>query len=283
MRAIAAIPGSRSNRPILTPSERRLLGVLLLSCAIWVAAARPAAASCDGNPGRSGTFTIEAASAKRTFVARVPTGLDGKTPGPVMFAFHPFGMNAQYMASRVPSRFWPEAIVIYPDGLSRPGGPLSASWHNRPGDMDDRDVRFFDAMLAWLQTNHCIDPRRVFVMGYSNGAGLAYVLACERADAIAGIAIAAGRLSCAPTAPKPIIISHGTRDQTIGYEQAIESSLAWSKRNGCAAPKPGVNGCVAAASCTSAAVTLCTYAGGHEYDSSFTQALVNFFKSVPPK
>lgn len=249
----------------------------------WIAGAAPALALCDGAPGRSGTFTIDAASATRTFVARVPSTADGRTPLPVMFAFHPFGMNAQYMASRVPSRFWPEAIVIYPDGLARPGGPLSPSWQNRPGDLENRDVQFFDAMLAWLQANHCVDLRRVFVMGYSNGAGLAYVLACERPDAIAGLAIAAGRLACPPSASKPIIISHGTRDQTIGYEQAVESSRAWSARNACTPPKPGVNGCVAAASCGSAAVKLCTYAGGHEYDSSFTQALVDFFKAVPAK
>ena len=116
----------------------------------------------------------------------------------------------------------------------------SGSWpHGRDGagELEDRDVHFFDGMLAWLRANHCIDDRRVFVMGYSNGAALSYVLACERAGAIAGIGIASGRPTCAPAVAKPIIISHGTRDQTIGYEQAIQAVQMWSERNGCAAPE----------------------------------------------
>jgi polyhydroxybutyrate depolymerase len=242
-----------------------------------------AVASCGAAPGRSGSFTIEVGTARRTFVARVPAAADGRTAVPVLFAFHPFGTNAQYMASRVPSRFWPEAILVYPDGFSRPGGPASPSWQNQPGDLGDRDVAFFDGMLAWLREHHCIDDRRVFVMGYSNGAALATVLACVRPQVVAGLATASGRLACTPASPMPAIVSHGTRDTTVGYEQAVASVRAWSQQNGCSAPPAGVNGCVAATSCQSAPVSLCSYPGGHEYNPAFTQLLVDFFKALPAK
>jgi polyhydroxybutyrate depolymerase len=199
-----------------------------------------------------------------------------------MFAFHPYGMNAQYMVSRVSGRVWPDAIMIYPEGLSRGGGPLAPAWQGRPGEMGDRDILFFDATLDWLRAHHCVDERRVFVLGYSNGAGLASLLACERAGAIAGAAMAAGRPACAPGSSKPVIISHGMRDQTIGYEQAIQAAQVWSKRNGCSAPpKVGAPGCFAAASCTSAPTTMCTHTGGHEYDSTFTRSVADFFKALP--
>src|SRR6185503_13384235 len=92
------------------------------------------------------------------------------------------------------------------------------AWQGRSGELGDRDLKFFDAMLMWLSTNACVDEKRVFVLGYSNGAGLAYLLACERADRLAGIAIVSGRMECTPTHAKPTILTHGVADATIGYE-----------------------------------------------------------------
>ena len=196
---------------------------------------------------------------------------------PVVFAFHPFGMNAQYMQARAPiPRAWPEAVVVYPEGSGLP-----PSWQNRPGDHGDRDLHFFDAMLAWLHEHACVDDGRVFVMGYSNGAGLAYAIGCARANVIAGLAIVSGRPGCTPKQPKPIIIRHGTHDATIGYAQAIAASEAVASANACKAPpKPGAAGCVEAAGCASGRVVLCTDDGGHEYNPAFTAEAVQFLKSI---
>jgi polyhydroxybutyrate depolymerase len=194
----------------------------------------------------------------------------------VLLVFHPFGMNAQYMEARVSSRVWPDAIMVYPEGVRGPGGP---SWQGRSGDAGDRDVAFFDAIVEWLDTHECIDRRRVFVMGYSNGAGLAGVLSCARASAIAGVALASGRPACQPESSRPVIIGHGLRDQTIGYDQAVRAAQAWSTINGCKAPpRSGTPGCSSATACTSAPVTLCTYEGGHEYNAAFSKAVGEFLK-----
>ena len=185
----------------------------------------------------AGAQSLDVAGARRTFVVRSAAEGDPKTAAPVVFALHPFGMNAQYMQTRAPiGRSWPAAITVFPDGLGRGGGNMAPSWQGRPGELGDRDLAFFDAMLQWLDEKGCIDKSRVFVLGYSNGAGLAYLLACERRAAVAGVAIAAGRLGCQPAASKPVIMSHGVGDRTIGYESAIESSQAWAGVNGCAAP-----------------------------------------------
>ncbi len=238
-------------------------------------------AACDGAPAPAGAQTLEVAGAQRAFVVRLPAPYDGRTPAPVVLAFHPFGMNAQYMQARAPiGRAWPEAIAVYPEGLGRPGS-AAPSWQGRPGELADRDVAFFDALVAWLDQRACIDRARVFVLGYSNGAGLAHLLACTRAQAVAGAAIAAGRLSCVPEASKPIILGHGVRDTTIDYATGLEAARAWARVNRCTAPpRAGAPGCVGGDQC-GAATTFCTHPGGHEYDPAFTRAAVEFFKAVP--
>jgi polyhydroxybutyrate depolymerase len=237
-----------------------------------------AGAACDGSSAPSGPVTLDVDSTPRLFLARVPSAADGRTRAPVVFAFHPFGMNAQYMESRVPGRMWPEAIMLFPEGSRGPGGP---SWQGRPGEAADRDLRFFDAMLAWLDERQCVDRSRVFVMGYSNGAGFANVLACARSDRVAGIALAAGRPTCAAGTPKPVIIGHGLRDQTAGYTQAVQAARAWSTVNACRMPPAtGATGCAVASGCARGAVTMCTYPGGHEYNTAFTRTFLEFFQGV---
>jgi polyhydroxybutyrate depolymerase len=259
---------------------------LLLWLLILVPGVRSAtAATCSGTPGAAGTIDLKMGAFTRTFVVRVPATYDARTPGPLIFLFHPFGMNAQYMQGRVQiPRIWPEAIAVYPNGMPRIGegaGGLQPAWQTRPGELDDRDLAFFDAMLDYLRANHCFDEKRVFVMGYSNGAGLASVLACERARFIAGVAIASGSLACAPAEARPVILSHGLRDSTVAYGRAVDAARAWASRDGCSGPpRSGVPGCFVADSCAAAPVTLCSYDGGHEYNEPFTRALVEFFKKL---
>jgi polyhydroxybutyrate depolymerase len=247
-----------------------------------LAAVRPAVSACVESPTPSGTIELRQGAAIRTFVVRVPTKNDAGRPTPVVFVFHPGGMNVQYMQGLVPiPRLWPEAVVVYPQALPRLPQDMRPGWQNRPGELDDRDLVFFDAMLEWLGAHACIDDRNVFVMGYSNGAQLSSVIACERSGKIAGAAIASGSLPCALPEPRPVIMSHGTRDSIISYQRAIESSSAWATRNSCSAPpKHSSPGCFMADSCATAPVVLCTYEGGHEYYDAFTRAAVDFFRAA---
>jgi len=262
----------------------RLCWPAIVAVALCLVTPEPARAACDGKAVPSGAQSIEAGGLRRTFVVRGPSEPDAKGMAPVVMAFHPFGMSANYMVTRAPiGRFWPSALVIYPDGMPRDSASPVPSWQNRSGELGDRDLAFFDAMVAWADQHACIDRARVFVLGYSNGAGLAYLLGCERSAAVAGLAIAAGRMSCRTSTAKPVVMSHGTSDGTIPYDQAVEASKAWATANGCAAPPAtGAPGCTHAQSCTAAPVSLCTYRGGHEYDASFTRTAAEFLKAAKP-
>jgi glycosyltransferase involved in cell wall biosynthesis len=68
-------------------------------------------------------------------------------------------------------------------------------------------------------------------MGLSNGGYFAHLLGCERPKAIAAIAPAAGGSKCEPRMPLPVIISHGTTDTLVGYDQAVAAAQAWARRN----------------------------------------------------
>ena len=270
----------RLSRGARTAIVRRAV-LSVLTALIGVAfTASPAFAACDGTPSRSSRQTIVVDGLMRQFIVRTPMQADGRTPSAIVFAFHPFGMNGDYMAARVPiAREWRDAVAIYPSGALRPGSGAAPAWQNATGELGDRDLHFFDAMLAWAKEQLCVDDHRVFVMGYSNGAGFAYLLACERAATVAGVAIASGRLPCSPSRPARVIINHGSLDSTISYEEALRAARTWSMVNGCAAsPTPTPDGCAAASSCTSAPVTLCTYPGGHEYHFPFTAVLVDFLR-----
>ena len=240
-----------------------------------VACASPASAASDGAPFPPSRQTLTVDGIARSFAVRAPAAYDGRRAAPVVFAFHPFGMNAEYMATRVPlARSWRQAIVVYPNGSGQP-----QSWQTTTGERGDRDLHFFDAMLSWVREHACVDAHGVYAVGYSNGAGFAYLLACERAASIAGLGIASGRLECKPSQPAPVVINHGTADGTIPYDAALDAATTWAAVNGCKAPPPPVpEGCAVARSCSFAPVTLCTYAGGHEYNSSFTATAVDFLK-----
>src|SRR5678816_3501002 len=116
----------------------------ILCAAAVLASARPVEAACDGDVSAVGPTTLEVSGLTRIFVVRKATGVDGRKPAPVVFVFHPYGMTAQYMESRVSPRLWPGSIMVYPEGASRPGSGYAPSWQGRQGELGDRDLLFFD-------------------------------------------------------------------------------------------------------------------------------------------
>ena len=99
-----------------------------------------------------------------------------------------------------------EFAVVYPEGLParRDKTPKFLTnpqeWNDgsRRGGQDD--VGFLTAVLDHVAES--IDRRRVYVTGFSNGSGMAFRLAAERADRIAAIAPVAGH--CWLPYPRPI-------------------------------------------------------------------------------
>jgi poly(3-hydroxybutyrate) depolymerase len=81
-------------------SIRRLLIAVVVMLVMGAQSA--AGETCTGTPGPSGQVDLTIGGAMRMFVVRLPAKYDARTPAPVVFLFHPFGMNTQYMQGRVP-------------------------------------------------------------------------------------------------------------------------------------------------------------------------------------
>ncbi len=116
-------------------------------------------------------------------------------------------------------------IVVYPDGTPTGYGPDRLVWNAggccgraEAGQNNVDDVAFIRALIGHLESTYRIDPHRVFVTGHSNGALLAFALACQVSTMVDAIAVQAGALmeqSCHPAAPVSVMEIHGTDDQNI--------------------------------------------------------------------
>ena len=87
---------------------------------------------------------------------------------PVVFAFHGHGGSMRNAARSFGYHaLWPEAIVVYLQGLNTPGrltdpDGKKPGWQSGIGDQGDRDLEFFDTVLASLQREARVDDKRIY-------------------------------------------------------------------------------------------------------------------------
>ena len=76
------------------------------------------------------------------------------------------------------------------------------------------DVAFVDAIVGALRQELPVDPRRLYVSGFSNGASMSGRLLIDRSDRFAAFAIAAGLPAVAGPAqrPAPVVFTVGSLD-----------------------------------------------------------------------
>lgn len=214
----------RFGRPSEIPMVRTLLLVLI---------ALPAAAA---EPTRH-EWTID--GVQREGLVAIPAKPQG---APVVFAFHGHGGTARHAARTFDyQKHWPEAICVYLQGLPTPGQLTDpegkkAGWQRTPGDQGDRDLKFFDAVLAWLKKEYQIDDKRIYCTGHSNGGGFTYLLWAKRGDVFAAVApSAAGGAVRLQKDLKPLPVMHlaGEKDELVKFELQKINIEAVKKVNGC--------------------------------------------------
>jgi polyhydroxybutyrate depolymerase len=142
---------------------------------------------------------------------------------------------------------------------------------------------FVRELLADVESKVCVDTRRVYTSGFSNGGMISQMLACKMADVFAAAAPMGSTLTippgeCHPSRPVPIYMINGTADPLVGYSAVslsggltVEDSFAtWAERNGCTGSpqstlQQGKATCRTYSECgADAEVTLCSVEGmGH--------------------
>ncbi len=257
----------------------RIAALLLL---FGAGAVHAAGSRCDA-PAEGGAFTLSVGGTTRAFLVHVPSGKPER-PAPLVFAFHGLGGSAQEFADHSDfDHVWPEAVRVYPQGVYRVFEERPQfrgdGWQIRPGELEDRDLRFFDALLAWISDRYCIDPHAVFATGFSNGGFVSNLLGCLRPKQLAAIAPVAGGMVCTPADPVPALVIHGTADRTVEFELGVGAARKWAVRDGCAeGSRDDEHGCKMRSSCTTGEVGLCAVPTGHRYEPGYTKTIVDFFK-----
>jgi len=205
---------------------------------------------------------------------------------PVVFVFHGHGgtMSSTVRTFAIHQR-WPEAVVVYPQGLNTPGRLTDPEgkkpgWQHAPGDQGDRDLKFFDAMMESLGKEYRVDANRVYSTGHSNGGAFTYLLWAMRGDSLAAVApsgAAAPRL-LDRLKPKPVLHVAGEKDPLVRFEWQKLTIDALRKLNDCGPGQPGEKYCTLYPSQKGNPVMTYIHPGGHEFPRDVPAIIVKFFK-----
>jgi len=114
------------------------------------------------------------------------------------------------------------------------------------------DQVWLTKLLDHLIRTEPVDPKRVFVAGFSMGAVMTVRMACVASDRIAAVVVVGGAPwvggACKPSTPVSMLFVHGTADATLRISGARQVADQWRSLDGCEpAPSPspiGGNGSV---------------------------------------
>ncbi|MBI1256867.1 MAG: hypothetical protein GC204_05310 [Chloroflexi bacterium] len=192
---------------------------------------------------------------ERDYLLYLPMNYNREQPIPLVLVLHGGGGTAHHMIKLTQSMFNTLAdehnfMVVYPNGFGRQWN--DGRFETRGRNMDD--VGFIRELIDSLATAYAVDLEHVFVTGISNGGHMAYRLACDMPDRIAGIAPVAALMpgnleqACRPARPMPVLIIAGTDDPLVPYRggavqvgtqqrgtvASADTTLRfWAKINGC--------------------------------------------------
>jgi polyhydroxybutyrate depolymerase len=232
------------------------------------------------------TWNIDGVARQALVFAPPPTAT-AAVRHPLVFAFHGHGGNMQGAAQSMHIQtLWPEAIVVYPQGLNTkaPIDPAGTrpGWQNQAGNDGDRDLKLFDAMLLTMHQKFTVDDERVYTTGFSAGGVFSYLLWAERSKLIAAVGECAGRLFDPEHLPEPraLLAIAGQADTTDPFalqQQTIETAKQVDSATG-QGQACGQN-CMLFTSTTSTPVKTFIHPGGHVYPPWAPAQIVTFFKN----
>ena len=230
--------------------------------------------------------TWEIDGVKREALIHTPAKkTEGKVP--LVFDFHGHGGTARHAArTHHIHTDWPEAAVVYMQGLNTPGKLTDpegkrTGWQSGPGDQKDRDLHFFDAVLASMKKDYPIDEKRIYATGHSNGGAFTYLLWAKRGDtfaAFAPVAAAAG-LCFLEAKPKPLFHAASEKDPLVKFAMQQRTLGRVKKLNGCDADgKEWAKDCLRYPSKSGTPVVIYLHDEGHRYPAATPALIVKFFQ-----
>lgn len=185
----------------------------------------PSEFTCVGKSGATGNrnLSLKSGGLTRTSILHVPAKYDATKGAPLVINLHGFTSAdwQQQILTRMDATSEARGyLVAYPSGVAtswNAGQCCGTAWLDAVDD-----VQFIQELIAKISDEYCIDPKRIYATGMSNGGFLSHRLGCELADTFAAIAPVAGVLGvapndCKPQRPLPVLHFHGTADPMVPY------------------------------------------------------------------
>ena len=235
-----------------------------LSAAVIAGQETPAQAQKLGSGDHA--LAVRVGDLERHYTVHIPPRYENRRSIPVVMMFHGAGGTAKgairqtgWTAKADEAGFlvvFPEATPPDPRKPARfRGNPQiwnDGSGRGHAGRRNIDDVGFVSALIDDLASRFAVDPERIYVTGFSNGASMAFRLGAELSSRIAAIAPASGHLWLKEPRlerPVPLIYIIGTEDPLNPLEggevsaprgrarsrkpPVRDSVLAWAKLDGC--------------------------------------------------
>jgi polyhydroxybutyrate depolymerase len=181
--------------------------------------------------GKESVVTMTWDGLSRKAILYTPKALQNQREVPVVIFLHGGGGKAENV-ERYGIREYADQygfILVAPDGT---GSLPLHTWNGGSWQVDGEtqsccgsavrndvdDVGFIDALIDRLIADYAVDPDRIYVTGFSNGAIMGYRVACELSDRVAAVAVAAPpglTDDCDPSRAIPLLHMIGTDDDRV--------------------------------------------------------------------
>ena len=165
------------------------------------------------------TFTV---GGDRPVTVNLPDSL--ANPAPLLILLHSAstsGVHQENYMHLAPVAKKNGLIYIAPDGTINPEGKrfwnASKSCCNKYKQEVD-DVAYINSLIDEISAKTPVDPKRIYLIGHSNGAFMSFTFACKTNKVAAIVAIAGAmdtESDCTPSTPFSLLNIHGTADKTI--------------------------------------------------------------------
>lgn len=189
--------------------------------------------------------TVQYQGLSRTTLYFRPTDTS-LTKAPLLIMLHYGGGDAEDMA------FLTEVSELVRDyGIWVMLPQAQGNWRDDPSDTSTvDDVGYLTWLIDAAVASYPVDPQRVYMTGFSDGAMMTLRYACQRPDKIAAAGAVAGVMlktlasQCAsPPRATPMLLMNGTADWIVKYSpsrwaisiSAPDSAAHWARINGCGA------------------------------------------------
>lgn len=171
--------------------------------------------------------TLKVDNTTRSYVVYAPANLG--TGRPLLISCHGMNQDANYQKGMLQIESVADTakfVTVFPEGINK-GWELNG----------DKDLKFMEAIIDAMVSKYGIDRNRVYISGFSMGGMFTYHCMNRMADKFAAFAPISGYPMGGGTytssRPVPIIHTHGTSDDVVGFSGVSSILSGWVKRNGC--------------------------------------------------